>query len=271
MTGKIRAIVRRALGRFGYILLHVNYTRFGYSLFTDVKSICRDWDWSIDVVFDVGANVGQFAGEALEGFPHAQIYSFEPFPSSFERLTAAHTHPRFSAHNLALCDQAGPVEFFVYGDFGESSHINSLVSNAQFPKKFGYRARNIEVEGNTIDNFCLIHNIARIDILKIDTEGSEMIVLLGAEAMLKSASVRFVYFEFNTLLPETGTTGGALLPIAEFLKGFGYEYLVTYTDYVLKDRQVAVCANALFARPPSAGPAIGLSDSGELASRASIG
>jgi hypothetical protein len=67
MTGKIRAIVRRALGRFGYILLHVNYTRFGYSLFTDVKSICRDWDWSIDVVFDVGANVGQFAGEAWRG------------------------------------------------------------------------------------------------------------------------------------------------------------------------------------------------------------
>lgn len=257
MTNWISAFLRKALGQFGYVLIKKDYARFGYSLPADIKRISRVWDWSIDVVFDIGANVGQFAGEALSDIPDARIYSFEPFPNSFEKLAVSHTGPRFSPHNLAMCDKIGPVEFYVYGESGDASQINSLVPDAQFPKKFGFTSQKIEVDGSTVDAFCTSHSIKRIDLLKIDTEGSELQVLKGAENLLRAGSVRFVFVEFNTFIPKVGNTGGALLPIAEYLRKFGYEYMVTYTDYVQQDRQLWVNANALFARPPESGLSTG--------------
>ena len=100
-----------------------------------------------------------------------------------------------------------------------------------------------------MDDFCLKHDIGSIDILKLDTEGSELAVLKGAERMLTSGRCSYVYTEFNELQPQPGTTGGALIPISDLLARFGLRYVATYTDSVLPNGGMHVCANALFALP----------------------
>ena len=49
----------------------------------------------------------------------------------------------------------------------------------------------------TIDHFCDVEGIGRIDLLKIDTEGYEMEILLGASMMMKSGAIRAIQFEFG--------------------------------------------------------------------------
>ena len=55
--------------------------------------------------------------------------------------------------------------------------------------KFNQPFRVIKVKTNTLDNFCKIRKIKRVDLLKIDVEGSELDVLRGAKKLLNSVSI----------------------------------------------------------------------------------
>ena len=54
----------------------------------------------------------------------------------------------------------------------------------------------IQVQKTTLDDFCKTHNIPNIDILKIDTEGHEREVLIGAKRSL--SKTRYLLIEINT-------------------------------------------------------------------------
>ena len=252
MTGLVGTTLRALMTRLGYVAVKRDFIRFGYSLFTDIRRVSQAWGWSIETVFDVGANVGQFAGETLRELPEARVHSFEPHPGAFAQL-ARFSDPRLKAHELAMGAKPGDASLYVYGSEEETSLINSLTPDARFPLKFGYRAREVKVRCTTIDVFSANQGVERIDLLKVDTEGFDLFVLQGAERMLREGQVRFVYVEFNDLFTKDGTTGGALVPIAEYLAQFGFAYLCTYTDFVLYEGKVSVCANALFVAPPPEG------------------
>ena len=55
----------------------------------------------------------------------------------------------------------------------------------------------INVQTQTIDNFCLLNNIERIDLLKLDTEGTEHEVFLGAEKLLSQGKIGLIYTEIS--------------------------------------------------------------------------
>ena len=247
----MKNLLRSFLAQRGYVLWKRNFFRFGISPFVDMARLNTTWGRSLDVVFDVGANVGQFAQEARQEQPAATIYSFEPHPRSFEKLAQAAAGNRIVPQCLALSDQIGEVRFYEYGSEGPGSHINSLVPDARFPARFGYEGHAITVQSTTLDHFCAGHDIDRIDFLKIDVEGAELSVLEGGAGMLARGKIMAVYFEFNDLESAPGATGGSLMPIARYLGGFGLQYACTYTDYLLHGSQLHVVANALFVLPPS--------------------
>ena len=53
----------------------------------------------------------------------------------------------------------------------------------------------INTQANTLDNYLLKKKIDKVDILKIDTEGHEYKVLLGALKSLKK--IKYIYFEHH--------------------------------------------------------------------------
>ena len=93
------------------------------------------------------------------------------------------------------------------------------------------------------------NSISTIDLLKIDTEGHDFSVIKGAEEMFASNSVAFVYFEFNDFNQESGTNGGSLNEITDHLSKFGFQFVATYTDYIVTDQKMFVVANALLFNP----------------------
>ena len=156
---------------------------------------------------------------------------------------------QLSLHQTALGEKIGNVTLYEYGASGDGSLINSLVPNARFPVKFGYSAAEIAVPCTTVDTFCEENGVQHIGFLKVDAEGFDFFVLQGARRMLRERRVDYVYVEFNDLRPSFGTSGGALMPISDYLAEFGLQYVITYTDFVLSEREISVCANALFALP----------------------
>jgi FkbM family methyltransferase len=247
-------LLRDMLARRGYLLLNCAVMPFGISPFADMGRLNRQWKRRMNIVFDVGANVGQFALQAMRELPGARIYSFEPHPQTFRRLQTAMATREISMYQLALGQRSGCATLYEYDESGDLTQINSLVPDSRFAVAKGLSAAEIEVPCATIDSFCLQENIDHIGLLKIDTEGFDLFVLRGARRMLSEHRVDFVYVEFNDLYPKQGTTGGALLPIADYLSQFGLRYVTSYTDTVVDLGEVFISANALFALPPVRGP-----------------
>ncbi len=60
------------------------------------------------VIFDVGANRGQFAEEILRVAPDAKIYSFEPVPEAYDKLKLlSERHPQVMPVKQAVSLRAG--------------------------------------------------------------------------------------------------------------------------------------------------------------------
>ena len=64
----------------------------------------------------------------------------------------------------------------------------------------------IEVEQDSLENFCADHSIDRIDFLKIDTEGAEWRILKGAESLLQHGRIGAIQFEYGGCYLDAGAT-----------------------------------------------------------------
>ena len=137
------------------------------------------------VVFDVGANVGQSAKTYRRLYPHADIWSFEPFPVTYEHLCHSLADDRFHPVALALSDRISKAEL----NIGAVSITNSLL------RRETDTGEAIEVQTDTLDHFCSEHGISNIDILKVDVEGAEDRVFGGAKDMLSRRAIRSVFVE----------------------------------------------------------------------------
>jgi FkbM family methyltransferase len=221
--------------------------QFGINPFADVRRLASTWNNPIKTIFDVGANDGETALSVLEEFPEARVLSFEPHPSTFAKLVArVGSSPRFRGFNLALGTDIGEVEMIEY----DESKTNSLTPDSQFAKRFKTQGRSIRVKETTLDSFCSENLIDRIDLLKIDTEGFDLVVLQGCSSMLRKQSIRFILVEFNELQPREGVFGGALMPFENMLSPFGFRFVASYNDYIKTQGEMFFVSNALFCLPP---------------------
>lgn len=141
------------------------------------------------VIFDVGANVGNWTKLAHAYNPQAHIYAFEPFPEAFAELSAIAPVRTVHCFNMALGNTLGTKDLFT---FSESSAFNSL-----YRRELGFEVSTISVAVTTIDAFCDQHGIDTIDFLKIDVEGAELAVLQGAQGMIAQRRIRVIQFEYG--------------------------------------------------------------------------
>ena len=132
-----------------------------------------------DVVIDIGSNIGLYAiKQANRAGIGGKIWSFEPNPLSFERLTMnleENSIKNVKTFKKAVSSKAGSVKFSV--------NFSMTVEGKLFhPGETAVSDKDtiIEVECVTLDDFVVENNIEKIDILKIDTEGEELEVLRGA-------------------------------------------------------------------------------------------
>ena len=147
---------------------------------------------SMECVFDVGANVGAWATVVNEISPAAAVHAFEIVPQTFQALQRnTSSRPSIIANNYGLADTQGPVTVKF---FHEDPELSSLID-------VPYDRPSVNVPSSTMtgDAYCEQRGIRHVDLLKIDTEGSEFLVLKGLSRMLSTGGIDVIQFEYSRL------------------------------------------------------------------------
>lgn len=156
---------------------------------------------------DVGAHSGSVLRSMVRLAPRGVHHAFEPLPSHAERIR--NEFPTVSVHQVAVSDTSGEATFF---------HVRNN------PALSGLRRRRFEE--SAVD--CLSVTQVRLDdvlpegyrpdLIKVDVEGGELAVLVGAERTLRS-SRPIVVFEHGRFAAEYFDTGPD--DVYGFLRGLG--------------------------------------------------
>ena len=150
------------------------------------------------VIFDVGSCIGGYSRLVLKRAPLSKIYAFEPDPNNYQKLIKNIKAKNFQAFNYAVGNKEGTINIYDYQNSTTSNPHASLYKGVieEIHKK---KAIKYEVKMIKLANFLRENNIPKIDLLKIDTEGSEFNVLLGLEDFLKKGKIKAIQFEFNEM------------------------------------------------------------------------
>jgi FkbM family methyltransferase len=149
------------------------------------------------VIFDVGANVGNYAKKLRTSNLEATIFCFEPHPVNFDKLHQNMANLNIKMLNVGVGSAEGKLKLYDYADEDGSSHASLYKDVIETIHK--RRSVEHEVEVIALDDFVVKNGIDRVNLLKIDTEGHEMSVLRGFERFIKSGKVDLIHFEFNEM------------------------------------------------------------------------
>ena len=172
-------------------------------------------------VFDIGANVGQFATEIRAELPEAQIYSFEPIKECYDKLvTNFRKDTRFRAFNFAL----GEKEESMAMNKSAYTPSSSLLPMADPHKElFPHTAKSApeQIKIRRLDDVLAeLEPVAEPFLVKMDTQGYESKVITGGLETLKKASAVLTEASFVELYE-----GQPLFDdIYEKLKALGFTY-----------------------------------------------
>lgn len=182
------------------------------------------------VVFDVGANVGDYSRMVFQACPQVTVYAFEPHPKTYSVLAGDVRQSNFFPVNVAAGEKEGVVSLFDYEARDGSSHASiykDVIENIHKAKSVEHKVRVIELGA-----FARKQNIEKIDLLKIDTEGNELGVLKGVLDYIKSGKIDVIHFEFNEMNVSSRT----------YFRDF-WELLPNYNFYRLLPRGMAKIEN----------------------------
>lgn len=165
-----------------------------------VSKACRDID--SPVMFDVGANVGDYSLCLRGHLPAARIYAFEPADSVYQelakRISAAGADRQIKPYRLGFSDSEKLVELYSYTVEGNDASVLSSIDQRLPTQVLDVRTDRSElVQVQTIDGFCEAEGIDHVDFLKLDVEGHELSVLRGAQRMLTAGLISMIQFEFG--------------------------------------------------------------------------
>ena len=196
--------------------------RFLMNDFTDkiVKILNKDKKKGNLIIFDIGCFRGNFSLNLKKKIDKdSDFYLFDANPELKIK--------DFKYENIAISDEIGTSKFNLNTFFPSSgSSLKDIIKNDIIwnitrrllsfnPLK---TFKTIEVETSTIDIICNKNNINKIDVLKIDTEGSELSVLKGATNMLKNTKIILV-----EILDEKKNYNEKYKQVCDLLKSFGFE------------------------------------------------
>lgn len=176
-SGKVLALVSGGADPIASNLYWGGLETFEFETFTLYLELLKN----AAVVFDIGANTGIFALLAAIDSPSRQVHAFEPAPKIFDYLqknVATNKLTNLKPVCGALTDYDGDIELYIPRSI-------MLPTSSSTLKGFRKAQATITVPALTLDAYVANNQIAQVDLLKIDTEGTEPKVLEGAKHTLE--------------------------------------------------------------------------------------
>lgn len=173
---------------------------------------------NLDVVVDIGANVGLFSTYMLKSRNCKKIYAVEPTKKAYDQLYETFkSESNVSLYKLALHNFNGKS---VIKSVDDNSTISGFIDETH-----PYNIQNVteeEVDVFTLKDFMLNNQLNRVDLIKIDIEGVEYEVIncMSDQDLLKSD--RYL-IEYHSAKSKN------IKPIVERFKLLGYN-IVNFDD-----------------------------------------
>lgn len=133
------------------------------------------------VFIDIGANIGLISLYVNSKIPAVKIYDFEPGLNQRELLNMTVKNnliKNINVYDAALGDMVGKVTFHIHN--AKDAALDGLKDT----KRRG-NTKAVEVPMITLDSWWISENKIKVSIIKIDTEGAELLILRGAENCIK--------------------------------------------------------------------------------------
>ena len=163
----------------------------GVNPFVDINYYINNF--KIEVIFDIGANIGQSATFYRKKFPKAKIFSIEPVSETYNQLKINTKNLNVNCYNLAFGSKQGVVKMEI-SNLSEHSVSNKIIINIE---ENNLKCSYEEVNLTTIDKFLVSNNINHINYMKVDTEGHDLEAMKGAENALKNKRIDFIETELS--------------------------------------------------------------------------
>lgn len=174
-------------------------------------------------VIDIGAHIGLYTVLAAEKVGNTgKVIAIEPAPKNYQRLKENIAINNFSnvvAVKMALSDHTGQEKLYL----PSRSACNSLDLDLTSSQK---NIPFIEVEVDKLDNLLNNLNIKEVDVIKIDAEGTEMPILMGAKNILKNnpnVKILVASYHYPNEVKE----------VQKFLRHMGFNTKVSAFDIVV--------------------------------------
>ncbi|UCG79404.1 MAG: FkbM family methyltransferase [Nitrospirota bacterium] len=196
------------------------------------------------IIFDVGANVGQTAIKYLAQFPAAQIFCFEPYPSSIKQLKSTFSgNDNIKIVETAIADTIGNKPFYVNDNTATNSLYPRPASLRRYYDKNAQYKETTAVKVDTLDNIAKMMNLSHIDILKLDIQGGELSALKGAESLIRKEAISLIYTEIK-FIPHY-EDAPLFNKIWDYLERYGYTIFGIYNIVKANNGQIRF-ADAIF-------------------------
>jgi FkbM family methyltransferase len=186
--------------------------------------VLRAWSgFPLKCIFDVGANVGDWALLARSFFPAAAIHCFEIMGVTAEQLrrrTAGMAD--VTVNEFGLLDREGEIELRYFPS------VSSITTITPYPHEY----EHVPAKGRAVpgDAYIEAHGIERIDLLKLDVEGAENLVLKGLDKTISAGRIDAVQFEYGKVCILTKFL---LRDFCEYFAARGYRVGKIYPDQVV--------------------------------------
>jgi FkbM family methyltransferase len=162
------------------------------------------------VIVDAGANIGLTSLYFQHNLPNAKIYALEPDPDNFKVMTRnieANHLSNIHALNVALWYKDGSLH--LNSDFRDGEAWSISVSD---------QGQGMDCQGVTIDHLIDQYQLEKIDLLKIDIEGSEKYLFDDESLLGWLAKVKLMVIEIHDEVADR-------LKIEERLKSHGLQIM----------------------------------------------
>ena len=172
---------------------------------------------SADTVFDIGAHIGEYSIIAARIVGNAgRVHAFEPNPNLYkvlQRNLELNAIDNCIPNSVALADRHGELLLDAAGDPSEG-HIRNDDSNASAGKSF-------RVKVVTLDDYWSAIGRPKVNFIKMDIEGAELLALKGAVQLL-SAHEEIVLLG-EALEHTTRRFGYDFQELNNFLRSLGFQ------------------------------------------------
>lgn len=211
-----------------------------------LQKLGQYWQDAAPVLFDVGANEGDWCLTAKRFMPQAAVHCFELVDGVAGRLGNNTAHlDGVHINAFGLSNENGTITVYCRDD-----NLSVLSSTGQ-RAIHGNTFQEKQAEVKRGDAYCRERGIQHIDFLKIDVEGAERQVLEGFGDMLRSGQVTAIQFECNAIAKETrfflGDFYKMLQPLG-YAIGQVYPHYVEFRDYNIHQHELFMESNYLAVR-----------------------